>query len=82
MSHDRSVHTYLRARSVRGTQLMAASWDFVETKALLGIWGDADVQNQLNEIVRNKAIYQTVQSTQRDSKEQSHLPDGTINSTG
>ena len=39
---------------------MAASWDFAETKALLGIWGDADVQTQLYGIVRNKAIYQKV----------------------
>ena len=42
---------------------MAASWDFAEAKALLGIWGDADVadvQSQLDRIVRNKAIYQKV----------------------
>ena len=37
---------------------MAASRDFV--KALLGIWGDADFQNQVEGIVRNKAIYQKV----------------------
>ena len=46
-SHDGSLHVHLRARSVHGTQLMAASWDFAETKALLGIWGDADIQNQI-----------------------------------
>ena len=34
---------------------MAAGWDFAEAKALLGIWGDADVQSQLDGIVRNKA---------------------------
>ena len=39
---------------------MAAGWDFVETKALLGIWEDADIQNQIDGIVRNKAIYQKV----------------------
>ena len=39
---------------------MAAGWDLAETKALLGIWGDADIQNQLDGIVRNKAIYQKV----------------------
>ena len=59
-SRDGSVHTHLRARSVCGTQLMAACWDFTETKALLGIWGNADVQNQLDGIVKNKAIYQKV----------------------
>ena len=38
-SQDGSVHVHSRARSVRGMQLMAAGWDFTETKALLGIWG-------------------------------------------
>ena len=47
-SHDGSVHMHFRARSVSGTQVMAASWDF------------ADLQNQLNGIVRNKAIYMKV----------------------
>ena len=39
---------------------MAAGWDYAETKDLLGVWGDADVQSQLDGIVRNKAIYQKV----------------------
>ena len=30
---------------------MAASWDIAEAKALFGILGDADVQNQLDRIV-------------------------------
>ena len=38
-------HVHSRARSVGGTQLMAAGRDF------------ADLQNQLDGIVRNKAIY-------------------------
>ena len=29
-SHDGSVHVHSHARSVRGTQLMAAGWAFVE----------------------------------------------------
>ena len=37
-----------RARSVSGTQLMAAGWDI------------ADLQNQLEGTVRNKAIYLNV----------------------
>ena len=45
LSHDRSVHVHSRARSVSGTLMMAAGWDF------------ADIQNQLDGIVRNKAIY-------------------------
>ena len=44
-SHDGSVHVHSCAMSVSGTQLMAAGWDF------------ADLQNQLDGIVRNKAIY-------------------------
>ena len=59
-SQDGSLHTHSHARLVRGTQLMAAGWDFAETKALFGIWEDADVQNQIDRIVRNKAIYQKV----------------------
>ena len=41
---------------------MFAGWDFAEMKALLGIYTgrDADVQNQLNGIIRNKALYQKV----------------------
>ena len=44
-SHEGSVHVHSRAKSVSGTQVMAAGWDFV------------DIQNQLDGIVRNKAIY-------------------------
>ena len=44
-SYDGSVHVHSRARSVSGTQVMAAGCDF------------ADLQNQLDGIVRNKAIY-------------------------
>ena len=44
-SHDGSLHAHSRARLVRGMQLMAIGWDFAETKSLLGIWEDADVQN-------------------------------------
>ena len=44
-SHDGSVHVHSPARSVSETQAMAAGWDF------------ADIQNQLDGIVRNKAIY-------------------------
>ena len=44
-SHNGSVHVHSRARSVSGKQEMAVGWDF------------ADLQNQLDEIVKNKAIY-------------------------
>ena len=42
-----------RARSVRGTQVMVAGWDF------------ADIQNQLDGIVKNKAIYLKVATALR-----------------
>ena len=41
---------------------MAGIWTHDETKALLGIWGDANVQRQLDGIVRNKSIYQKIAS--------------------
>ena len=44
-SHDGSVHMHSRARSVSGTQVMSVGWNF------------ADLQNQLDGTVRNKAIY-------------------------
>ena len=55
-SHDGSGHVHSRTWSVHGTQLMAAGWDIAEMKALLGIWGDADIQNQFDEIVKNKGL--------------------------
>ena len=48
LSHEGSVHVHSHARSVSETQVMAASWDF------------ADLQYQLDGIVKNKAIYQKV----------------------
>ena len=39
---------------------MASGWDTEETKALLGIWGTADVQSQLDGVKRNKTIYSKV----------------------
>ena len=42
-SHDKSVHVHCRARSVSGTQVMAAGWDF------------ADIQNQLDGIGKEQS---------------------------
>ena len=39
---------------------MSAGWSTEETEALLGIWGAADVQEQLDGIVRNKTIYEKI----------------------
>lgn len=39
---------------------MAAGWTSNETKALIGIWGEEEIQNALDGVVRNKTIYQKV----------------------
>ena len=39
---------------------MAAGWTADETKALIGIWGEEEVQNALDGVVRNKTIYQKI----------------------
>ena len=39
---------------------MAGVWTHEETRVLLGIWGDANVQRELDGIVRNKTIYQKI----------------------
>ena len=39
---------------------MAAGWCAEETKALVGIWGEAEMQQALDGVVRNKTIYQKV----------------------
>ena len=39
---------------------MAAGWTSNETKAFIGIWGEEEIQNALDGVVRNKTIYQKV----------------------
>ena len=39
---------------------MAAGWGEAETKALIEVWGAADVQNQLDAVSRNRHIYQRI----------------------
>ena len=46
---------------------MAAGWSTEETRTFLGIWGAADVQDQLDGIVRNQAIYEKIATEMRDS---------------
>ena len=43
----------------RGCKTMA-DWSVQETRCLLGIWGDADVQCKLDGVVRNKIIYELI----------------------
>ena len=37
-----------------------AEWSVQETRSLLGIWGDADVQSKLDGVVRNRTIYERI----------------------
>ena len=46
---------------------MATGWCTEETRTLLGIWGAADVQGQLDRIVRIQAIYEKIAAGMRDA---------------
>ena len=37
-----------------------AEWTVHESRSLLGIWGDADVQSKLDGVVRNRTIYEQI----------------------
>ena len=37
-----------------------AGWTNEETRALVGLWGAADVQAQLNVVSRKKIVYQKI----------------------
>ena len=39
---------------------MAAGWTSDETKALIAIWGEEEIQNALDGVVKNKTTYQKV----------------------
>ena len=45
---------------------MAAGWSAEQTSALLGIWGDDEVQAKLDGVVRNKSIYERIASQLAD----------------
>ena len=39
---------------------MAGAWRDEETRALVGVWGAASVQEQLDGVVRNRIVYEYV----------------------
>uniref|UniRef100_A0A1X7U4R8 Myb/SANT-like DNA-binding domain-containing protein n=1 Tax=Amphimedon queenslandica TaxID=400682 RepID=A0A1X7U4R8_AMPQE len=41
---------------------MAAGWSAEPTAALLAIWGDENVQKQLDGVARNRSIYEKISS--------------------
>ena len=44
-----------------------AGWSNDETKALFGIWGASEVQNQIDVVVRNRTIYEKVAAQLREA---------------
>ena len=45
---------------------MASGWSYEETRALIGVWGQADVQSQLDGVQRNRTIYEKIASEMVD----------------
>ena len=39
---------------------MASGWNTDETRALLSVWGAANVQSKLDGVVRNRTIYERI----------------------
>ena len=39
---------------------MAASWTAKETRALVGVWGQANVQSELDGVTRNRSIFERI----------------------
>ena len=39
---------------------MASGWSADETRALIGVWGEADIQRQLDGVARNRPIYENI----------------------
>ena len=39
---------------------MAAGWRVEETRALVSLWGQANVQSELDIVVRNRTIYERI----------------------
>lgn len=46
---------------------MATGWTLEETKALVNIWGDADVLSQLDGVARNRSVYQKIATSLADA---------------
>ena len=40
--------------------MMAAGWSVEETRALVGVWGQANIQEQLDGVMRNRTIFEMI----------------------
>ena len=47
-------------RSTSSTSTYTSLWTLEETKALIVVWGQANVESQLDSVVRNRTIYQRI----------------------
>ena len=45
---------------------MAAGWTNNETRALIGVWSEAEIQSQLDGVSRNRVIYEGISTKLRD----------------
>ena len=44
---------------------MATGWDYEQTKALISIWGQNNVQRELDGVARNRTVYERISSELR-----------------
>jgi len=47
---------------------MAGSWNIEETKALITIWGQENIQRQLDRVNRNRDVYQHIAMELEDER--------------
>ena len=40
--------------------VMAAGWSVEETRALVSVWGHANVQSELDSVIRNRVIFERI----------------------
>ena len=52
---------------VSSSRSTSCGWSNDETKALVAIWGDADAQNQLDRVARNKPVYKKIATQLADA---------------
>ena len=61
MSTSTSTSTTSASTSASASTFTYTSlWTLEETKALIAVWGQANVQSQLDSVVRNRTIYQRI----------------------
>ena len=44
---------------------MATGWDYEQTKAFISIWGQDNVQRELDGVARNRTVYERISSELR-----------------